>query len=34
MLSGPTPRQTLERLGQLGNGVCSLRGNADREVAA
>src|SRR6266567_3026839 len=34
IVSGPMPRQTLERLGQLGNRVCSLRGNADREVVA
>ena len=34
MVSGPMPQQTLERLGQLGNRVCSLRGNADREVVA
>src|SRR5260370_20806219 len=34
MISGPMPRQTLERLGQLGNRVYSLRGNADREVVA
>jgi len=29
MISGPMPRQTLERLDQLGNRVYSLRGNAD-----
>jgi putative phosphoesterase len=37
IVSGPMPRQTLEtleRLGQLGNRVYSLRGNADREVVA
>ena len=32
MVSGPMPQQTLERLGQLGNRVRALRGNADREV--
>src|SRR5260370_36985846 len=34
MISGPMPRQTLDRLGQLGNRVYSLRGNADREAVA
>src|SRR2546423_15500094 len=34
MVSGPMPRQTLERLGQLGNRVHALRGNADRDVVA
>jgi putative phosphoesterase len=34
MVSGPMPRQTLERLGQLGNRLRALRGNADREVVA
>src|SRR5213083_340686 len=34
IVSGPMPRETLERLGELGNHVRSLRGNADREVVA
>ncbi len=34
IVSGPMPRQTLERLSQLGNRVQALRGNADREVVA
>ncbi len=32
IVSGPMPKQTLERLGQLGNKVSALRGNGDREV--
>ncbi len=32
IVSGPMPRQTLERLDQLGNTVFAIRGNADREV--
>ena len=32
IVSGPMPKQTLERLDQLGNQVVALRGNADREV--
>lgn len=34
IVSGPMPKQTLERLSQLGNRVCALRGNGDREVVA
>ena len=34
IVSGPMPRQTLERLVQLGNRMQALRGNADREVVA
>ena len=34
VVSGPMPRQTLERLSRLGNRVRSLRGYADREVVA
>jgi putative phosphoesterase len=29
---GPMPRQTLERLGQLGDRVRAVRGNGDREI--
>ena len=32
IVSGPMPRQTLERLFQLGDRVRSIRGNGDREV--
>ena len=32
IVSGPMPKQTLERLDQLGNTVFAIRGNADREV--
>ncbi len=32
IVSGPMPKQTLERLRQLGSKVHALRGNADREV--
>ena len=34
IVSGPMPKQTLERISQLGNSVHALRGNADREVVA
>jgi putative phosphoesterase len=34
IISGPMPRQTLERLSQLGDRVCSIRGNGEREVVA
>jgi putative phosphoesterase len=34
IVSGPMPRQTLERLSQPGNRVRSIRGNTDREVVA
>ncbi len=34
IVSGPMPRQTLERLRQLAGNVVTLRGNADREVVA
>jgi putative phosphoesterase len=32
IISGPMPSQTLKRLSQLSDQICSLRGNADREV--
>ena len=32
IVSGPMPKQTLERLDELGNTVFAIRGNADREV--
>ncbi|MEO8956659.1 MAG: metallophosphoesterase family protein [Ktedonobacteraceae bacterium] len=32
IVSGPMPKQTLERLSQLGNQIHALRGNGDREV--
>ncbi|HEX6122296.1 MAG TPA: metallophosphoesterase family protein [Ktedonobacterales bacterium] len=32
IVSGPMPRQTLERLSQLGAQVRAIRGNGDREV--
>ncbi len=32
IVSGPLPKQTLERLSQLGNQIHALRGNGDREV--
>lgn len=32
IVSGPMPAQTLERLAQLGNQVCFISGNGDREV--
>lgn len=32
IVSGPMPKQTLERLRALGNKIHALRGNADREV--
>lgn len=34
IIPGPLPRQTLERLGQLGDRVRTIRGNGDREVLA
>ncbi len=34
IISGPMPRQTLERLSQLGDRVRSIRGNGEREVVA
>jgi len=34
IISGPMPRQTLERLSQLGDRVCYIRGNGEREVVA
>ena len=33
-IPGPIPRQTLERLSQLGDRVRTIRGNGDREVVA
>ncbi|MGI9058659.1 MAG: metallophosphoesterase family protein [Ktedonobacteraceae bacterium] len=32
IVSGPMPKQTLERLSQLGNQIHALQGNGDREV--
>jgi putative phosphoesterase len=32
IVSGPLPGQTLQRLSQLGDQVCFIRGNGDREV--
>src|SRR5947209_1228371 len=32
IVPGPIPRQTLERLSELGERVRSIRGNGDREV--
>lgn len=34
IVPGPMPRQTLERLSQLGDRVRTIRGNGDREVVA
>ncbi|HKV57826.1 MAG TPA: metallophosphoesterase family protein [Ktedonobacteraceae bacterium] len=34
IVPGPIPRQTLERLSQLGDQVRTIRGNGDREVTA
>lgn len=34
IIPGPMPRQTLERLRQLGDRVRAIRGNGDREVVA
>ena len=34
IISGPMPRQTLERLSQLGDRVRYIRGNGEREVVA
>ncbi|MBA2288667.1 MAG: metallophosphoesterase family protein [Ktedonobacteraceae bacterium] len=34
IISGPMPRQTLDRLSQLGDRVRYIRGNGDREVVA
>ncbi|MGH2494589.1 MAG: metallophosphoesterase family protein [Ktedonobacteraceae bacterium] len=34
VMPGPMPRQTLERLSQLGDRMRAIRGNGDREVVA